>query len=948
MKCDFNKEELLAYLDGEVSKTQKQDIESHLAECSECRLELDLLKKTNAIWKNTLKEEALPSDFLVKVRSRLPQKAHHKPLILRWVSFATAALILVAIGVTLLLRKTPELPIPQKGVQEFNLADGSKVIAAPGTMFTIKESNREVTLQEGELYLEVAKGNKPFKVFTPAGTITVHGTEFRVNLQKGTDMLRERVTRWVVTVMILTGVVQLTNQVGDVIGTAGESLYAEEGSAPKKQVEDLALRFAKYYEKVETKVKPEIPAYTLPLEMDKITNPDILKKIGGVDEGLLKQNGFVVKKWRGDDMVEAYDNLKKREMPIFITTDSLLHLYHIMFDETLREIEEREFYKDICAITESMLERAQKAYSESNDDQLKEAARRNVAYFTVGLKVLNPETEIVDYVKKEVEIELANIERHEGFAKSAVFTYAEDYSQYVPRGHYTRSETLKKYFKGLMWYGRLTFLIKGGTPYGPFDPYLVSPEEAKIQTLAGAMNATWLTDVKLADGRICKEAWERIYAVTSFYVGLADDLTPDEYQNGLITALGKSYNINALENNDNFFKFKTEVAKMRGPAIYSGTGASGTLDPKALMGEPSPKILDEVLDKTKGFRLMGQRFIPDSYFMGKMVFPTVNKAKSNGMFTEGGNTRVFPRGLDVMAILGSKRATQIIHDLKDDNYDGYYESLEKLQTEIDEVKSGHNWNTNLYWSWLYTLRALLPEFGKGYQTFMTTSAYLDKNLNTVLGSWSQLRHDTILYAKQSYTMDLGGLPKPVQGYVEPVPEFYARLLALNKMTLKGLSEMKILNKDWTKRITAFNDIVTKLLSISEKELQNKELTEEEYEFIRNFAYSLKRVCIEEKTGSSGRGRETTSADYRTTLIADVHTDQNTKQVLEEGTGEIELMVVAYQDPDGRIILGAGPVFSYYEFKHPMKDRLTDEAWREMLKGDKAPVRPEWTSSFRQK
>ncbi|MFH1791024.1 MAG: DUF3160 domain-containing protein [Candidatus Omnitrophota bacterium] len=49
--------------------------------------------------------------------------------------------------------------------------------------------------------------------------------------------------------------------------------------------------------------------------------------------------------------------------------------------------------------------------------------------------------------------------------------------------------------------------------------------------------------------------------------------------------------------------------------------------------------------------------------------------------------------------------------------------------------------------------------------------------------------------------------------------------------------------------------------------------------------------------------------------------------------------------DGRIIIGAGPVLSYYEFKHPMKDRLTDEKWQEMLSGGDAPDKPDWTKGF---
>jgi len=79
--------------------------------------------------------------------------------------------------------------------------------------------------------------------------------------------------------------------------------------------------------------------------------------------------------------------------------------------------------------------------------------------------------------------------------------------------------------------------------------------------------------------------------------------------------------------------------------------------------------------------------------------------------------------------------------------------------------------------------------------------------------------------------------------------------------------------------------------------------------------------------------------------ADVHTNTNSNQVLEEGVGYVDLIVVAYKVPDGRIIAGAGPVFSYYEFKHPMDNRLTDEQWKTMLEDGEEPERPDWTSSF---
>jgi len=83
---------------------------------------------------------------------------------------------------------------------------------------------------------------------------------------------------------------------------------------------------------------------------------------------------------------------------------------------------------------------------------------------------------------------------------------------------------------------------------------------------------------------------------------------------------------------------------------------------------------------------------------------------------------------------------------------------------------------------------------------------------------------------------------------------------------------------------------------------------------------------------------------KTTIIADVHTDQNTKKVLEEGIGYVKLIVVAYDVPDGRILIGADPVMSYYEFKQPMEDRLTDEKWRKVLKSNQ-PEKPEWIPNF---
>jgi hypothetical protein len=70
-------------------------------------------------------------------------------------------------------------------------------------------------------------------------------------------------------------------------------------------------------------------------------------------------------------------------------------------------------------------------------------------------------------------------------------------------------------------------------------------------------------------------------------------------------------------------------------------------------------------------------------------------------------------------------------------------------------------------------------------------------------------------------------------------------------------------------------------------------------------------------------------DNPAALIADVATDPDSGQVLEEGTGMLNHIYVVVPI-DGKLVLAMGSIFTCYEFPWPMSDRLTDEAWRAML------------------
>ncbi|WP_369793127.1 DUF3160 domain-containing protein [Methanosarcina sp. 2.H.A.1B.4] len=678
--------------------------------------------------------------------------------------------------------------------------------------------------------------------------------------------------------------------------------------------------FSRYYSKEQPQVEAEVPAYSLPLHASEIENYyDFTHKIPLTNENrnLLYKNGFVIienevtkNRFKAEQVNATYGSLKVADVPIFITSDSLLHLYHIQFDETLKRVEEEEFYNELWKLDKALLEASIDDYDSASGGK-KEAARRNVAYFAVALSLLQPEEDqiksqfkVPEFVTDDVEAELALIEAHEGFVASPIFKYNEDYSQYVPRGHYTNSEILEKYFKAMMWHGRISMFLQSemiteGESTAEDLAAEYQENEERIQTMqAFLISDHFDRDISLRD------SWDRIYNVTAFYVGFSDDLGPYEYAKALDTVFGNDRSGVSFDN-ESLAKLITELDKYESPKIYGGTGK---LIPAGSETE------NEAFEAAKGFRFMGQRYIPDSYILQKLNPPALN----------------------IMDLLGSERAREHLKNMgvsENEEYKNRYRSLEKEFGTFDE----EDWNKNLYWSQLYALIPLLTSYPEGYPTFMQTEAWEDKQLNTALASWTELRHDTILYAKQAY---FAGAPppespeeKPVQGYVEPVPEFYARMLALTKMAHNGLAEMEVLDDQSDKDFTILESTLEKLLEISIKELENKELTDEEYEFIRNFGQNIAPMLenIDEDAQSS-------------VMVADVYTDQK-GQVLEEGTGKLDLIVVAYKQPDGRIVLGAGPVMSYYEFWQTSGERLTDDEWEEML-ANNPPERPEWVESFR--
>ncbi len=663
---------------------------------------------------------------------------------------------------------------------------------------------------------------------------------------------------------------------------------------------DQAGRLATYIPAA-SHVTPRVEPYTVAPDL---SNVEIAERYALSPEArtLLAKNGFVITPGNDKEFFHLYERLSYDDLPAFITTDSVLHIYHLLFDKVLRDLERESLSPAVKSLTTTLVEASLAQYEAVKGSSLEDAAKRNVAFFAVADSLLKSPAAVPPLVEDQVAAELKLIEAHAGPAPSPIFGYIEDYTQYTVRGHYTKSEALGDYFKAMMWYGRMPFLLKG--PAG-------QPEPGRDQTRSALLMVSALTTAR---GGTALATWEKIYQPSAFFVGVSDDLTVREYGELAESVFGDVKRPQLFADEARLDVFMEKAFALRPPQINSMIVAP-----------------EEDRDKqTVGMRFMGQRFVLDAAIFQRLIEREVPG-------------RTLPRALDVMAAMGSDEALAILDTDGETRYPRYKEQMDALRQRTGEL-SLETWTQNLYWAWLYTFQPLLEEKGEGYPTFMRNKAWVRKDLNTALGSWTELKHDTILYAKQSYA-ERGDEPKPKpHGYVEPNPEVFGRLASLTRMTGEGLAQRGLLPKEDQDLLVQLEEVLLRLKVIAEKELTSEELTADDDAWIEAFGSVIERFTMasaDPDDPNAMRGRSYIES-LDAALVADVSTGLG--NVLEVAIGRVFPIYVVVP-VGGRLQVNKGGVFSHYEFVQPASERLNDEKWRERVEKGQAPPLPKWTESF---
>ena len=433
------------------------------------------------------------------------------------------------------------------------------------------------------------------------------------------------------------------------------------------------------------------------------------------------------------------------------------------------------------------------------------------------------------------------------------------------------------------------------------------------------------------DGQPLVKDWQKLMEITTFYAGPPDDIGYPEWRDFVVKTLGTE-KLSPAEaiNPEVLTKIAQQLKELRGPRILSDI----------IISPGVPDLTkEELLASTKAFRIFGQRFTFDGWVLGRLT------AGEEKVAVRLPST---PTALFVPAAMGDKTAREFAGaflkqeapPFSEPEVAGFYGKLDEVEADLKKVQDVE-WYSSVGAAWLKLLGTLPQTFGPGYPRYMQGKLFPVKQLQTFLGSYAELKHDTLLYVKQNFAEqgdgDDGEPPPVPRGFVEPNMAFWQELQRLVDYTAAGFKKYGLFKKELEEygRLNSFQERVNFYTSLAAKELNGVPLSEEEYEKLRTENLSFLAAPLVE-------GAILEDKEKRAGLIADIHTDAVKGQILYEATGE-PYFILALVGNEGVSRLTVGVAFNYYEFTGPLTSRYADADWQERVyqTQPQLPPKPFW-------
>ena len=259
----------------------------------------------------------------------------------------------------------------------------------------------------------------------------------------------------------------------------------------------------------------------------------------------------------------------------------------------------------------------------------------------------------------------------------------------------------------------------------------------------------------------------------------------------------------------------------------------------------------------------------------------------------------------------------------------------KLSPEPDEA-----WADTLGLAWYRLWSTLTAEYGSGYPHYMRARAFQAKQVEAILGAFAEWRHDTPPPEKATLAdrRGGGGDDEPpvelVKGFVEPNPRFWEEMILIVRVLMAGFEEYRLFPEDLEEfgSLKRFLKRLERCAALAEMELAGRELTADDYEFIRLFTLDWMAAPL----GSGGPSRQPDD-QAQSGLVTEA-------QILGLGQGADERAAVVYEgtaEPYCLVVLVGnektprltiGLAYNHYEFAGPYARLLTDDVWKKVVYG----------------
>lgn len=644
--------------------------------------------------------------------------------------------------------------------------------------------------------------------------------------------------------------------------------------------------------------------------------------LSAAEKQALGANGFVISdRQKFPTFTYGYKSIYAADLPLFISADSILYAVHRSYDRMLEDLETLSLIPALTSLLNGMRDAlAAGAIAPLGTDTAKDVD----LYLAVSLGLLTKTTPapVAGASATSINQFITDATSAAGIEYVDLFgsTRPEDFSQFTPRGHYTDTPALSQYFRSMMWLGR-------------FDMRMIDVYDDGTQAFDRRQFDAALALASLSAVGTNQAQWKLLDTALDLFVGEPDSMKPTQFS-ALLQALGAA-DLAAVTAIDD--------ATIEGALVAGNFGGQRIASRVMITG-----VHAQALPLPRSFLLLGQRYVIDSQVFSNVTYDRVPPS------TSGGHLRMLPNPLDVaFAVFGANQAVPLLKsDL--DTYQ-YAPALASMRVLAD-AHGADFWNENLYNTWLGALRTLGPTGGSQAGPFelAATEPWSRRLMNTQLASWAELRHDTILYAKQSYST--GATCAFPDALVEPNPAFFGAVAAFAN---KGLATVNTLNLPATTVgasmpafFTNLAAAATTLKGMAEAQAAGTPFTDEQMMFI-NQTVSIQVVGCGSLTSVGwyprlfyGTGID---LDSRPT-IADVHTAPTDEDgndvgwVLHVGTGYARMMVVTANTCEGPKAY-VGLASSYFEDLTTGLKRLDDPSWKETLDAAKPPAEVPWMSTL---